>query len=119
MHRGCCLRQQMRVVSSVAGLRPADSRGGCPYVILTETNQTMSRNYELGTINGCRNLLVPPLHATRLLVTPLSTRAPGSITHSRKLKLGPTSFQDTRLLWMIPNLRRSARRRACRTSATS
>ena len=27
MHRGCCLRQQIRVVSSVAGLRPADSRG--------------------------------------------------------------------------------------------
>src|SRR5258706_7169532 len=100
------------------GCHGTEHEGGCPYVILTETNQTMSRNYELGTINGCRNLLVPPLHATRRLVTPLSTRAPGSITISRKLRLGRTSFQVTRLLWMIPNLRPSARRRSCPTSAT-
>jgi hypothetical protein len=138
MHHGGCLRQQIRVLLSEANVGTSalgcpgkrsslevsfvhpctQARGdssprgprGCPCAILTMTTRLMSRNHELGTINGCRNLPAPRP------AIPHSTRAPVSITIFRKLKHGRTSFQDMRLLWMILNSPPFAQRRACRTS---
>jgi len=43
MHGGGCLRQQIRIVLSVAGLRPAGSRGRLPL-----------RNSYDGELDSCR-----------------------------------------------------------------
>src|SRR5271157_1976 len=111
--RGC--RLPILALKGVAGLRPADSRGRLSLRNMrTQTDARIFGTPLLGTIGRCRNLLDPHFPDT-LLKTP----APGSITISRKLKPGRISFPDMKLLWMIPNLRPSAQRRDCLTSATS
>src|SRR5581483_11852924 len=56
------------------------------------------------TIAGCR--IRPAIH--------LSTPPRASITAFRRLRPGPTSFPDTRLLWMIPSSPRFVLRPGCR-----
>src|SRR6266852_9911495 len=118
MHRADRLRQtQLRITPRLRN-ESCDGGTGVPPVQpggdARRSTSKLGSVAALGTIVGCQSLLV-----AHLPVTPRSTPAPGSITISRKLKPGRISFQDTRLLWMIPNLRPSARRLACRTSATS
>src|ERR1039458_3498919 len=110
---GFCL--SIHTFKSVSGLRPADSRGRLSLrkgEITAQTYLANSRDARLGTIVRCGNLPC-------LLVILRSTPAPASIMIFRKLKPGRTSFQGTRLLWMIPNSPLSVRRPAYRTLATS